>query len=103
MEIADLFPLFPVQNKFLRHIGITCFTQNGLHTVLNIFDLDRIIPDLRLKIRCDPECHQFQYIRKDCFIFRLKGKFHDADDFMNVKLCSRSVSLDHITHNSLSY
>ena len=50
VHVADLLPLFPVQDVGLGHIGIARVGQDLFHTVLDAFHTDQIVLDLGIEV-----------------------------------------------------
>ena len=98
-DVAQLFPLLTVENVGLCHIRIARFAQNALDAVLNIFDRDQLIPDLRLKLRRDTQSQQLDHARMLLPANGLKGSCDGIADFGNVKFCDASVSFCYPVHS----
>ena len=98
-DVAQLFPLLAVENVGLCHIRIARFAQNALDAILDIFDRDQAIPDLRLKFRRDTQSQQLDHARMLLPANGLKGSCDGIADLGNVKFCDASVSFCYPVHN----
>ena len=102
-DIAHLLPLLAVEDVGLRHIGIARLAEHALHAVLHVLDGDQAVPDLRLKVRRDPQGQHIDDAGMVFFVQRHEGFFNGAADFSDLKFRDVPVALQYLVHGVLLY
>ena len=92
-DVTDLLTVLSVKDVCLCNIRITCFGQDLLDAILNIFYGNHIIFDLRFKITGNTKCQHVDHTRVILLIACYKCLFDSCADLRYIKIYYFSVSL----------
>ena len=98
LDVAQLFTLTAIENVCLGNVSISCLNEHGFDAVLNIFNCNEVILDLRSEIGRNLESEQIQNIRMAGLILSLKCKKHCAFDFTDVKIDNLVIAFYDTVH-----
>ena len=97
-HITYFFPLLAVKDICLCHICISSLDQYILHTILNLFYRNLIIPDLILKICCHPQSQQINHLFAVILFLRIKRFINGRCDLTYLELIHLSISFHYLKH-----
>ena len=100
LDVADLLPLFAVENVSLGHVLIAGLTQYALYAVLNIFHGNAAVMNFVLIVRGDLQSQEINDVLIELLLGGLKGLGDRDADLGDVEIGDLAVALDHLIHNA---
>ena len=98
LQVADLLPLFAVQNVGFGHVGVTGLAEYALHAVLDILHRDPAVVNLLLIVGGDFQSQQVDDVGIVLLVGGLKGLGNGDADLGDVEIGDFSVSFDNLIH-----
>ena len=100
LNISDFLTLFTIKNVCLCYVVIARFDKYGFYAVLNFFNSNLAVLNLRLVICGNFERQKVNNISIILALTCVKRFFNRLCDFGNVKLYGRAVTFDNFVHDS---
>ena len=98
LEVAHFLALLAVEDVGLADLFIPPACEHRFGTVLDVFDGDETVFDLRQKVRRDLQCQEVNHTLGVIGICRLKCLFDGICDFIDIETDNLSVSLYYVVH-----
>ena len=98
LHVADLLPLFAVEDVALGDVRISRLDEHALHAVLDVLDGDLVVFDLRLEIRRHLQREHIDDARVILLCLRVERLGDRLGDLLDVELGDLAVSLDDPVH-----
>ena len=98
VDVADLFPLFAVENVGLGHIRIAGLGEDFFHTVLDILYGDAVVFDLLFKICRYMQSKQIQHTGMGLLVQGIKCLADGSTYLGNVELYQLTVPFNDSIH-----
>ena len=103
LHVADLFPLFAVEDVALGHVGVARLPQHLLDAVLDVLDGDLPVLDLGLEVGRHLQSQQVDHARVILLLHGVERLCDRDGDLPDVKFGDLAVSLDDLIHDTLSF
>ena len=97
-EITNLLPLTTVQNVRLRDVVVPRLDEYGFNAVLNVFNGDRPVFYLRLKIRRNFQDEEINYLGMIVFLASVERLNDCLTDFIQIECDDLPVALYNAIH-----